>query len=194
MDSSRTCFLGLQTCLWAYIEAQSNEYWGELKVRKADKNKSRGAESLNLHDDNLVSIKVSLSKGRANTTRIEFLFCADSTGKAKLLSFKHCANFRYIMDFDVLTANWFAQTEMFESEADPTKMRRFVQTQVPHWHVRYMPPQPKDKPIREKLSSIRSYSLFRIRFFGGTAEILAKSLSLSYPKTTGVRPAHIRVR
>lgn len=151
-------------------------------MKKVNKNGASGTESLNLHDDNLVSINVSLSKGRINTTRIELVFCDNSTGGAKRLSFKGCANVRYIMDFDVLTANWFAQTERFDREADPIKMRRFVQTQAAHWHVRYMPPQPKDKPIRKKLSSIRSYRLFRIRFFGGTAEILARNLSIDYPK------------
>jgi hypothetical protein len=37
---------------------------------------------------------------------------------------------------------------------------------------------PKDKPIRKKLAAIRSYHLFRIDFFGGTVEILAKSFSV----------------
>jgi hypothetical protein len=152
------------------------------KVTKRDEKNRGHSEDLNLHDDNLVNVKVCLPKSRANTTRIEFLFCDDSTREAKRLSFKGCANVRYIMDFDVLTANWFAQTEGFDREADPIRMRKFVQAQVAHWHVRYMPPQPKDKPIRKKLSSIRSYRLFRIRFFGGTAEILAKNLFVDYPK------------
>lgn len=152
-------------------------------MRKRDKSSSGQSADLNLHDRNLVSVTVRLPKSRTNTTRIEFLFRDDESGQPKRLSFEGCANIRYIMDFDVLTANWFAQTERFDREADPIRMRRFVQTQISHWHVRYMPPQPKDKPIRKKLSSIRSYRLFRIRFFGGTAEILAKNLSVDRPKT-----------
>ena len=144
-----------------------------------------GGNSLDLHDDNLLDINICLSKTKTNTTRIEFRFRDDSTKAEKVVSFGGCANIRYIMDFDVLAANWFAQTERFDREADPIKMRRFVQTQAAHWHVRYMPPQPKEKPIRKKLSSIRSYRLFRIRFFGGTAEILARNLSVDYPKVDG---------
>lgn len=133
---------------------------------------------LDLHDDNLLAVKICLSKTKTNSTRIEFRFRDDSTKAEKLVSFGGCANIRYIMDFDVLTANWFAQTKQFTSEVDPDKMRRFVRAQTPHWHVRYMAPTPKDKPIRKKLSFIRAYTLFKISFFGGTAEILAQSVSL----------------
>jgi hypothetical protein len=49
---------------------------------------------------------------------------------------------------------------------------------MPHWNVKYMPPLPKDKPIRKKLSSLSSYRLFKITFFGGAAEILAKKVVL----------------
>lgn len=41
-----------------------------------------------------------------------------------------------------------------------------------------MPPLPPDKPIRKKLTSIRKYRKFKIKFFGGTVEILAKGFKL----------------
>jgi hypothetical protein len=41
-----------------------------------------------------------------------------------------------------------------------------------------MPPVPENKPIRGKLSAIRNYILFSVKFFGGTAQILAKSYKL----------------
>jgi hypothetical protein len=41
-----------------------------------------------------------------------------------------------------------------------------------------MPPTPKNKPITKTLKSIRGYVLFRITFFGGTAEILAKTFTI----------------
>ena len=49
---------------------------------------------------------------------------------------------------------------------------------MPHWRTTYMPPMTKDKPVRKKLASLRSYILFRVAFFGGTAEILAKHYNL----------------
>ncbi len=38
-----------------------------------------------------------------------------------------------------------------------------------------MPPLRPNHPIRAKLKSTRDYVLFKIAFFGGTAEILAKN-------------------
>jgi hypothetical protein len=43
----------------------------------------------------------------------------------------------------------------------------------------YMPPAPKNQPIRKKLMDIQSYVLFRVEFFGGTLEVLAKGYNLS---------------
>jgi hypothetical protein len=57
-------------------------------------------------------------------------------------------------------------------------MKEFVLVQMRHWWTTYMLPQPKNKPIKKKLRNIRNYILFRITFFGGTAEILAKNYQL----------------
>jgi hypothetical protein len=133
---------------------------------------------VDLHDDNLVCVKISAPSTRTNITNIEFEFRDDATGAKKILWFGGCANLRYIMDFDVLANNWFAQTEQTKCNADAKKMKAFVRAQIPHWHVQYMPPSPRDLPIRKKLSSIRKYRLFKITFFGGTVEILARQFTV----------------
>jgi hypothetical protein len=61
-------------------------------------------------------------------------------------------------------------------------MKKFVRGQTAQWHVRYMPPQAKDKPVRKKLSAIGNYNFFKVMFSGGTAEILAKDHKLSYKR------------
>jgi hypothetical protein len=86
------------------------------------------------------------------------------------------------MDFDVLADNWFAQTDKSIAKTDGDQMKKFVRSQTAHWHVRYMPPQAEDKPIRKKLSAIGNYVLFKVKFFGGTVEILAKGYKLSYER------------
>ena len=83
------------------------------------------------------------------------------------------------MDFDVLADNWPFNTEALTAKTDLRTMLKIVRAQRSHWRTTYMPPMPKDKPIRKKLGSIRSYTLFRVAFFGGTAEVLAKSYTLS---------------
>jgi hypothetical protein len=139
---------------------------------------ARRFSNLDLHDDNLVSVKVVAPLKNTDSAKIDFEFRDDTTGRKKLLSLSGCANLRWLMDFDVLASNWFAQTEKAISSTDVNKMRKLVLAQVAHWHVRYMPPSPKDKPIRKKLSSIRKFVLFRVNFFGGTIEVLAKKFNL----------------
>ena len=113
-----------------------------------------------------------------NITRIEFGFLDDATHKKKTLIFHRCANIRFIMDFDVLADQCVFGTDSSTAQVAVSRMRKLVLSQRPHWRVEYMPPMPEDKPIRRKLTSIRSYALFKIAFFGGTAEVLAKNFEL----------------
>lgn len=123
----------------------------------------------------------SLAKSVAraeNVTRIEFGFLDDATQKKKTLAFHQCANVRFIMDFDVLADQCVFGTEGSKAQVDVSRMRQFIQSQRRHWRTEYMPPFSKDKPIRQKLKSIRSYVLFKVAFYGGTAEVLAKNFKL----------------
>src|SRR5258708_14941449 len=139
----------------------------------------RRFNKLDFHDDGMRSVKIyPLHKG-TNSTNIDLEFLDDSTGATKLLSFRDSANLRCLMDFDVLSSNWFAQTERAVATTDVERMKKFVLAQTPHWRVKYMSPSPRDKPIRKKLSSIGKYLLFRVTFFGGTVEVLAKNCKLS---------------
>jgi len=134
---------------------------------------------LDLYDDGLTSIRIHPPRGQQNSTRIDFEFQDDSTDSLKVLSFHSCANFRFVMDFDVLADNWhFGNTEACVAKTDVKRMTKFLRAQMSHWRTTYMPPLSKNEPIKKKLKSIRSYVLFRVAFHGGTAEILAKNYKL----------------
>jgi hypothetical protein len=133
---------------------------------------------LSFHDDNLLSVTVHPPRTRRNQARIDFRLRDYSTEREKFLSFLSCANIRYTMDFDVLADNSFAQTDASIAKNNVDQMKKTVRSQMAHWHTQYMPPQPKDMPVRKKLSAIRNYTLFKLTFFGGTAEILAKNFEL----------------
>jgi hypothetical protein len=143
-----------------------------------------GFDKLDFHDDALASVTICPSRRKTHVTKIDFEFLDDSTGAKKFLSFRGCANLRFIMDFDVLADNWFAQTEGVTSKIDSKQLRKFVRAQMAHWHVDYMAPSPKNRPIRRKLLSIRSYVLFKLRFFGGTVEVLAKDFVVKPSRKT----------
>ena len=166
----------------------------EHEVNKFMETASRDAvarrfNKLRFHDDNLASVTVSPAQTRTNVTRIDFEFRSDATDAKKTLSFGGCANLRFLMDFDVLADNWVGQTDHATCQSDASRMKRFVRAQKSHWHVQYMPPMPKDAPIRKKLSVIRAYRLFRITFFGGTAEVLAKNFTVRISNAEASAPA-----
>jgi hypothetical protein len=134
---------------------------------------------LDFHDDVLTFVRVHLPTARQkNITRIEFGFLDDASHKKKILLFQQGANIRFIMDFDVLADQCVFGTDSSIARVDVARMRKFIHSQRSHWRVEYMPPMPKDKPIRKKLRSIRRYTLFKVAFFGGTAEVLAKNFEL----------------
>jgi len=133
---------------------------------------------LDFHDDALVSVKIRAPRTRKNLTGIDFQFRDDGTKAIKPLSFQSCANLRFVMDFDALAYTWFFGVEGSIAKTDVQRMKKFVRSQMSHWRTAYMPPMSKDQPIREKLKSIGSYILFKVRFFGGTAEVLAKNYKL----------------
>jgi len=169
----------------------ASEVDSRLKSRAVTKAGVRGFgarfRKLDFHDDNLASVEIYPPRKSTGAAQIDFQFLDDSTGSLKVVSFHRCANLRYVMDFEVMAANWFAQTDRFAVESDVSRMKRFVRSQMVHWHTKYMPPMPRDKPIRKKLATIRSYHLFRIAFFGGTVEILAKSFSVN-ENSRGLNP------
>jgi hypothetical protein len=151
-------------------------------MTRADKNAVADRfNKLNFHDDGFISLRVHPPRSRSKFARIDFEFQEYLTNSVKVLSFHGCANFRFVADFDVLADNWLGgNTESSVAKTDVTRMRKFVRAHVSHWRTTYMPPTPRDKPIRTKLASLRSFLLFRVAFFGGTAEILAKNYRLRH--------------
>jgi hypothetical protein len=150
------------------------------RMKRTDKNAVADRfNKLDFHDDGLVGLTIHPPRGRNNVTRIDFELRDDSTDSVKVLLFHTCANFRFVMDFDVLADNWYGgNTESSVAKTDVMRMRKFVTAQRSHWRTTYMPPIPKDKPVRRKLATLRSFILFRVAFFGGTAEILARNYRL----------------
>jgi hypothetical protein len=140
--------------------------------------KSAMQKRWDLHDDNLLAVNVIPPRKKGTLASVQIDLRDDSTGAEKRITVAGCANIRWVMDFNVLADNWFAQTKDFTIHDDIEKMKRFVMQQKKHWRVTYMPPLPPEKPIMRKLASIRRYRLFLIRFHGGTIEVLGQRISL----------------
>jgi hypothetical protein len=148
-------------------------------LKKAGKDKiARRVLLLDIHDDNLISAKISPPRTKRNNATIEFELEDDGTGKTKILTFVGCSNLCFVMDFDVLASNWFAQTRMATCTSARAKMTKFAKPRQILWGTRCMPPYHPKAPILEKLSDIHKYHLFTIKFFGGRVDILARNFQL----------------
>jgi hypothetical protein len=150
---------------------------------------ARRFSNIDFHDDALVSVKVHAPRRKGDSAKIILEFRDDASGAKKVLRIGGCANLRWLMDFDVLACNWYAQTERATFIRDAEKMRKFVHAQTAHWHVKFMPPSPKHEPIRRKISNIRKYVLFRVTFYGGTMEVLAKNFKVTLSRRVRSLPA-----
>ena len=146
----------------------------------------RRFNSLDLYDDEIVSLRMEPLNGRKNLTTLIFELIDDRSEKRKWLTFSGCANLRQNIDFDVVADASFALMEKVSALRDVRRMEKFVKAHKKHWRTIYMPPSPPNLPIRRKLASIRSYVLFKVTFHGGTIEILAKSFLLSQKRPAGV--------
>ena len=78
-----------------------------------------------------------------------------------------------------MAENWFAATKGITCANEIARMKRFVRSQKIHWRTQYMPSLHPEHPVRKKVGSIRRYHLFMVKFYGGTAEILARNFSVS---------------
>jgi hypothetical protein len=149
----------------------------------------RTFQLLDLHDDNLLSVTVFPPRTKVNAGEVVLELEDDVSQNAKSVRFIGCGNLRVNMDFDVLANNYFAQTDVTTCEISASRMKQFVRAQAPHWHVKYMPLSRKYLPIRKKLAQIKGYRLFKVTFFGGTVEVLAKAFSVETAANKPKSPA-----
>ena len=118
---------------------------------------------LDFHDDALVSVRIRAPRRRKNLTKIDFQFRDDGTKAIKTLSFQSCANIRFVMDFDALAYTWF-----FGVEGSVAKTE--VQTNDKICEIANV--------ALANCMHAADVNLFQVRFFGGTAEVLANNYKL----------------
>jgi hypothetical protein len=159
-----------------------------LRVRSntrgaASRGVAKKFNALDFHDDNLLSARILPGRLRQSAATVELRIEADHTGKIKALQFLGCANCRWNLDFDVLADNGrVGNVRGSQAGVDLETARQFVESMRRHWRTTYVPSSRRNHPIRRKLKELRGYTLFRLRFFGGMAEILARSYTLKRPR------------
>ena len=89
-----------------------------------------------------------------------------------MLRFIGCANLRVGIDFDVLANNLPPNTSRVDSHVDANLMRELMQSQKRDWDVGYGPKM--RTPLDDKLDSLDELVSFRVQFFGGAVDVIAR--------------------
>ena len=130
---------------------------------------------LDFHDNTFVSMCVLPAQTRDDTTGsvIEIKLLQYLKQRTQVLRFLGCANLRAGIDFDVLANNLPPNTSRVNSHVDANRMRELMQSQKRDWSVRYEGAKVRT-PLDIKLDSLGELVCFRVQFFGGAVDVIAR--------------------
>lgn len=138
-----------------------------------------------LHDDTVHAVRIFPSTTRRRQSRVEIDLTEYVSDRPRLLVLTGCANLSFVADFQVLTDNSFANTEAVVASIDEDRIRRIMHEQMAHLNIDYLTEDgsPSDRhPTRRKLLDLSQYILFRITFYDGTLEVIARNFTLTHPR------------
>ena len=134
---------------------------------------------LNFHDATFVSMRVfpAQSQSEANDSLVQIQLLAGRTNR--VLQFTGCTNLRTALDFDVLAHNSPSNTSSVDAHTDAERMRKLMRSQEQEWDVGYGKMR---SPLDDKLEVIDELICFRVQFFGGVVEVIARGFSVQNGK------------
>jgi len=80
------------------------------------------------------------------------------------------------MDFDVLADNLPPNTSRVDADTDLDRIRSLMESQESDWDVGYG--RRASSPLTKKLAALGEFVFFRVQFFGGALEVIAREYRL----------------
>jgi hypothetical protein len=111
------------------------------------------------------------TRGDVTGSVIEVRLSPYQSQTKRVLQFIGCANLRVGLDFDILASNLPPNTSRVDSHIDANLMRELMQSQKRDWDVGYGSMR---SPLDDKLEVTDELVCFRVQFFGGAVEIIAR--------------------
>jgi hypothetical protein len=81
------------------------------------------------------------------------------------------------MDFDILADNLPPNTSCVDAHTDPQFLSGLMQSQEKDWDVNYA--GTSTSPLAKKLAALDKLVFFRVQFFGGVIEVVARAYQLN---------------
>ena len=131
--------------------------------------------AIDAHDDTLESFLVNPARGRRRKASVEVTLFRHWENKRRAITFIDTANVELVVDATVLYDNCPSNTAGLSATTDMKELESVIRRHKKTWNVRY------DKsldPTPAKFLSISNLVLFKVRLFGGTALILARSFNI----------------
>ena len=137
---------------------------------------------LNFHDDTLIDLRV-LPQHREEGMKsvVEIQLHQYSQDKMRIIQFFGCTNLRVAMDFDVLADNLSPNTSSVDAHTDLNQMRNLIQSQEKDLDVNYR--GSSRSPITTKLAELGELVFFRVQFFGGAIDVIARQYEIKTTST-----------
>ncbi len=130
--------------------------------------------SLDFHDDTFIGMKVipplQPEEGPSSVVEIQLLHYLEE--KTRIIRFSGCTNLRVAMDFDVLADNLLPNTSRVDAHTDSNMVSSLIKSQEIDWDVNYK--GSACSPLIAKMAKLNELIFFRVRFFGGVVEIIAR--------------------
>jgi hypothetical protein len=129
--------------------------------------------NLDFHDNTFVDMKVFPTQTpgdiAGSVIEIELLQHPD---EKRTLRFLGCANLKVGIDFDVLAHNLAPNTSGVDAHTDKALISELMISQECDWDVGYA--GTSSNPLHKKLDLLDELICFRVQFFGGLVEIIAR--------------------
>lgn len=139
---------------------------------------AKSFRELDFHDDTFIDIRVvpSRQRGEGAQSLVEIQLLHYSEKKLCYIRFLECANLRVAMDFDVLAQNLPPNTSRVDAHTNVNQMRDLIRSQKKDWDLTYAPGV--ESPIDRKLDAIDGFVAFRVQFFGGVVDVIARNFQV----------------
>ena len=132
---------------------------------------------LDFHDDTFLGMSIlpAQTHGDIASSVIEIQLSPYDRQTKRVLQFIGCANLRVALDFDVLVSNLPPNTSGVDAHIDANLMRELMESQKRDWDVGYASMK---SPLDKKLAAMDELVCFRVQFFGGVVEIIAREFAV----------------
>jgi hypothetical protein len=131
--------------------------------------------SLDIHDDTVQGVLLLPGTKRSERMKLQVTLFRHWENKHRLLTFHDCENIELNLDAMVLAGNAPSNTCGALASSDEERIVKLMKAQRRSWIVTY---QRSIDPMPAKLALASKCVLFRVRMFGGTLAVVARSFTM----------------